>query len=103
MKGISALPAITIHATAGFSLEKWDFKREETGRELLKAAAPWLGSEVITFQVHGWRHSKPVRIDESPCLILNHFSPLVLAGDAFAVARVEDAAISGWASADYLK
>jgi renalase len=103
MKGISAIPAITIHAAAGFSLEKWDLDREETGRELLKAAEPWLGSEVITFQVHGWRYSKPISIDESPCLILNHFPPLVIAGDAFAGARVEGAAISGWAAAEHLK
>ena len=103
MKGISAIPAVTIHASADFSLEQWDFDREETGRELLKAAEPWLGSEVITFQVHGWRYSKPIRIDESPCLILNHFPPLVLAGDAFAGARVEGAAISGWAAAEHLK
>jgi predicted NAD/FAD-dependent oxidoreductase len=58
---------------------------------------------VTEYQVHGWRYSKPVRVEESPCLILSESPPLVLAGDAFAGPRVEGAALSGWAAADALK
>ncbi len=103
MKGASATPAITLHATAAFSRQHWDRDRRESGRELLRAAEPWLGSDVIEFQVHGWRYSKPVRTDESPCLVLSQSPPLILAGDAFGGPRVEGAAISGWAAADVLK
>ena len=101
-KGISATPAVTLHASAAFSQERWDEDRQASGRELLEAAAAWLGSEVTAFQVHGWRYSKPLQVQQGPCLILSRSPPLVLAGDAFGGARVEGAALSGWAAADAL-
>ena len=101
-KGISATPAVTLHASAAFSLERWAEDRQASGRELLEAAATWLGSEVTAFQVHGWRYSKPLRVQEEPCLILSRSPPLILAGDAFGGPRVEGAALSGWAAADAL-
>lgn len=103
IKGVSTKPAVTLHATAAFSLEWWDRDRSESGQELLREATPWLGSDVIEFQVHGWRYSKPIRVDESPCMILSQSPPLILAGDAFGGQRVEGAALSGWAAADALK
>jgi predicted NAD/FAD-dependent oxidoreductase len=99
LKGISAEPAVTIHATHAFSLEHWERDRQESGRALLDAAAEWLGAGIRTFQVHGWRYSKPMRVDEEPCVLLSQSPPLVLAGDAFAGPRVEGAALSGWAAA----
>ncbi len=102
-KGVSAAPAVTIHATAAFSLIHWDRDRTDCGRELLQAAEVWLGSNVTEFQVHGWRYSKPIRVEESPCMVLYRSPPLVLAGDAFAGPRVEGAALSGWAAAEVLK
>ncbi len=100
LKGISAEPAVTIHATHAFSLEHWDQDRQESGRALLDAAAPWLGAEIRTFQVHGWRYSKPMRVDEELCVLVSQSPPLMLAGDAFAGPRVEGAALSGWAAAE---
>lgn len=98
-KGISAAPAVTIHATHAFSLEHWERDRQESGRLLLSAAREWLGADVTTFQVHGWRYSRPMEVDAQPCAILSESPPLVLAGDAFAGPRVEGAALSGWAAA----
>jgi starvation-inducible DNA-binding protein len=66
LKGISAEPAVTIHATHAFSLEHWERDRQESGRRLLDAANDWLGAEVGTFQVHGWLYSKPLQVDEAP-------------------------------------
>jgi predicted NAD/FAD-dependent oxidoreductase len=100
LKGISAEPAVTIHATHAFSLEHWDHDRQESGRALLDAAAPWLGAEIRKFQVHGWRYSKPMRVDEELCVLVSQSPPLMLAGDAFAGPRVEGAALSGWAAAE---
>ncbi len=101
-KGISAEPAVTIHATHAFSLEHWDHDRQESGRALLDAAALWLGVGVKTFQVQGWRYTKPLRVDAQRCALLSESPPLVLAGDAFAGPRVEGAALSGWAAAELI-
>jgi renalase len=100
LKGISAEPAVTIHATHAFSLKHWERDPQESGRALLDAAAPWLGAGIRTFQVHGWRYSKPMQVDEEPCVVVSQSPPLVLAGDAFAGPRVEGAALSGWAAAE---
>jgi predicted NAD/FAD-dependent oxidoreductase len=100
MKGISLEPAVTIHASHGFSLQHWEGDRLESGRGIIAAAGKWLGARVKTFQVHGWRYSKPMHVAERPLEILHESPMLVLAGDAFAAPRVEGAAVSGWAAAD---
>ena len=100
LKGISAEPSVTIHATHAFSLEHWGRDRQESGQQLIDAANSWLGAEVQTFQVHGWLYSRPLQVDERPCALVGQGPPLVLAGDAFAGPRVEGAALSGWATAE---
>ncbi|MCB1208728.1 MAG: FAD-dependent oxidoreductase [Verrucomicrobiales bacterium] len=102
LKGVSSQPAITLHATDDFSLAHWDQDRDETARHLLAAAAPWLGAKVLSFQIHGWRYSKPKQTDPHPCAIVSTRPALVLAGDAFGAARVEGAALSGWAAAEVI-
>ena len=66
------------------------------------AAAPWLGSAVTAFEVHGWRYAKPAPVSESGCLLLCAWPPLLLSGDALGGPRVEGAALSGWTAADAL-
>jgi predicted NAD/FAD-dependent oxidoreductase len=100
LKAVSAVPAVTIHASHAFSLEHWDRDRQQIGRQLLRAANEWLGARVETFQVHGWRYSKPMTSRDQPCVIANESPLLVLAGDAFAGPRVEGASLSGWAAAE---
>jgi renalase len=102
LKGISAEPAVTIHANHEFSLAHWDEDRMESGRLLLNASQPWLGAEVLSYQVHGWRYSKPLQVDAEPCALLQTSPPLVIAGDAFAGPRVEGAALSGMAASEML-
>lgn len=102
MKKVSRIPAVTIHATALFSIENWNSDRTEIGKELLRAAEPYLGSDVVDYQVHGWRYSKPVGVAENPCLILSDTPPLLIAGDAFGGPSVEGAALSGWEAASSL-
>jgi hypothetical protein len=101
-KGISAISAVTIHATPVYSAAHWDDDRQEVGRRLLEAAAPWLGSEPVEFQIHAWRYARPGHEPDHPCLLLNQSPALLIAGDAFGGPRVEGAALSGWAGAEAL-
>lgn len=99
LKGVSGVPALTIHAGHQFSLEHWDRDRQEAGHLLIEAARPWMKSGVLDFQVHGWRYSRPMGTLDTGCVVANGSPPLVLAGDAFSEPRVEGALLSGWAAA----
>lgn len=99
LKGVSTEPAITLHATDAYSVAHWDHDRDETARHLLAAADEWLGADIRSYQLHGWRYSKPKQTDPRPCLVVNNMPLLVLAGDAFGGPRIEGAALSGWAAA----
>lgn len=100
LKGISVDPAVTIQANPEFSLSHWDEDRMLSGRKLIDACQEWIGGEVLTYQVHGWRYSKPMKVEEHPCALLRCTPPLVMAGDAFAGPRVEGAALSGFAATE---
>jgi renalase len=103
-KGVSAVPAVTFHATPAWSLEWWDRPRAEAQAALLEAAAPWIGrATVVAAQLKRWRFATPQAIWPEPCWVAaGGPGPLVLAGDAFAGPRVEGAALSGLAAADAL-
>jgi renalase len=104
-KGVSAIPAVTIHASGDFSAQHLEDDRDQVARQIIDAARPYLGAKVVDFQVHGWRYSKPIIVDESPCMLISEHTnlpPLMLAGDAFAGPRIEGAVLSGWAAADLL-
>jgi predicted NAD/FAD-dependent oxidoreductase len=103
MKGISAVPALTLHARAEWSLAHWDTDRAVVHDLLRRAAEPWLGAaSIVESQVKRWRFATPQRIWPEPCWVAPQGPPLVLAGDAFAGPRVEGAALSGLAAADTL-
>jgi renalase len=100
LKGVSAVPAITIHATAGFSRTHWETSDEIAIAELIRAAG--LGSEPIEdlVQVHRWRFARPATIHPDRCLVADGLPPLVFAGDAFGGAKVEGAERSGVAASE---
>jgi hypothetical protein len=102
-KGVSAVPALTLHATAAFSRAHWDDPREASGRQLVEAAGPWLGSSVLECVVHGWRYARPLRRAGQPFEVVGSDPPLLMAGDAFGGPDVEGAAVSGWAAARALE
>ncbi len=104
-KGVSPVPAVTIHASGNFSAEHFERDRQQVGREMIAAADPYLDAKIIDFQVHGWRYSKPTVIDESRCVLGSRSTSLpllIFAGDAFGGPRVEGAFLSGQAAADAL-
>ena len=102
MKGISPVPAVTIHASHAFSLENWDADCDDVARRVLQAASVWIRAGVKEYQVHGWLYGKPMRAHDDVCVVAHAWPPLVMAGDAFAGPKVEGAACSGWAAAKYL-
>jgi len=100
VKGVSAMPAVTIHATAEFSRAHWDADDDEVAAALLAAAA--LGADPVpgARSVQRWRYARPTVVHPDSCLTLGGDAPLVCAGDAFGGAKVEGAARSGAAAAD---
>ncbi|MDC1210559.1 FAD-dependent oxidoreductase [Porticoccaceae bacterium] len=105
-KGVSKIPAVTIHGSGAFSAEHFDSDKMHTGQSLIDAAAAYLGDAKVTeYQVHGWRYSKPTVVDPEASMLLSEATdlpPLALAGDAFAGPRFEGAVLSGWAAAKSL-
>jgi renalase len=100
LKGISHVPALTVHADAGWSATHWDEPRDSTHAALVELAQPFLGdARIVESQVKRWRFATPTKIWPEPCWSPDDGTPVVLAGDAFAGPRVEGAALSGLAAA----
>lgn len=101
-KGVSPIPALTLHANPTWSLEHWDAPHDDAHAALLAAARDYIGdAEVIESQFKRWRFATPMAVwpdahwrDES--------GTLVLAGDAFAGPKVEGAVTSGLSAAHSL-
>ena len=103
-KGVSPVPAVTIHAGRELSRRRWDDSDEVVADEVLAAARPFVG-EADVVAVHRWRYATPL-VDPpagAPAARLAHAPrPVAFAGDAFAGGRVEGAALSGLQAADLL-
>jgi renalase len=102
-KGVSPLPAVTIHAGPQFSETYYQADAAQVSHLLLAAMRPWLGAaNILASQLHRWRYSKPTQLYPDVCLHLAERPSLTLAGDVFAGPRVEGAVLSGLAAADAL-
>ena len=99
VKGVSALPAVTLHTRADVAVARWDEDDEVLREDLLLAAAPWLGAaKIIDVHMHRWRYATPVGSHPERCLSKAD-GRLVFAGDAFGGPRIEGAFLSGRAAA----
>ena len=99
-KGISALPALTLHLDHEQSVVHWDDARPALQTWLLEAARPWFGAaSVVDATVRRWRFAGPQTCWPEPCWQPDGGARVVLAGDAFAGPKVEGAALSGLAAA----
>ncbi|MCU4186539.1 FAD-dependent oxidoreductase [Acidiferrimicrobium sp. IK] len=103
-KGVSDVPAVTLHASGPESTARWEEPPDATLSALLAAGAGWLGpSRVIEAQLVRWRYAQPTVTHPDRFLVaVGGPHPVVCAGDAFGEARVEGAALSGWAAAGEL-
>lgn len=101
-KGISSEPAVTIHATAGWSRAHWDDADAVVGPALVAVARDLLGTSADVLHVHRWRYSSPTSQHDDLAPGGSSPGPVRFAGDAFAGGRVEGAALSGWTAAQRL-
>ena len=59
-KGVSASPAITLHASAQWSETHWERDTDELSTMLVELARPWLGdAAIVEAQVKKWRFATP--------------------------------------------
>ena len=93
--------AVTLHATPKFSEDYWDSDDAEIVYKLITAAADYLDSPVIKYQVHRWRYSLPKTFYNEPCFALLEL-PLVMAGDAFVAPTIEGAVMSGMSAGELI-
>jgi predicted NAD/FAD-dependent oxidoreductase len=107
-KGISDVPAITLHANAPTSEERiamldLDGDADHLRAYLLAEAQRWLGGATpINVAVHRWDQARPTVTHPGACVVVEPIpgTRLGFAGDGFADAKVEGAALSGLAVAE---
>lgn len=101
-KGVSPIPALTLHANPTWSLDHWDATHDDAHAALLAAAREYIGdAEVIESQFKRWRFATPMKVWPDACW-RDESGTLVLAGDAFAGPKVEGAVTSGLSAAHSL-
>lgn len=98
--GASAAPAITVHADADYSRDRFTATHETIARELMTAARGILGTDAEVVHLHRWRFAAPTAaLGDEPMIDHVGGAPIALAGDALEGGRVEGAAVSGLRSA----
>ena len=99
LKGISPVPALTIHASGAFSRARFDDPPEDVMQAMRTAAAPWIGGATVVEQsLQRWKYALPTAVLEVPFVAASTTPPIVCCGDAFAGPKVEGAASSGMAA-----
>ena len=102
MKGISAVPALTLNASPSWSEHYWEQPIEELEMLLRALAEPFIGeAQIAIAQVKKWRFATPRATWTEPCWA-HHEAEVVVAGDAFGGPRVEGAFLSGVAAAEVI-
>jgi renalase len=105
-KGISDLPAITIHAGPEWSRAHFEDDEADVQRHLISFTHDHLGTDlstrVIETSLARWRYSWVTDAHPEPFLAASEDPALLFCGDAFGQPKVEGAALSGLAAADYL-
>ncbi|MDA8062849.1 MAG: FAD-dependent oxidoreductase [Actinomycetota bacterium] len=100
-KGISPVPAVTVHIAPKASTQWWDLSADEALSAVLDAARPWIGlREPLVASLSRWTHAAPEVLHPQRYLVaVEGDQPVVCAGDAFGEPRVEGAYLSGLAAA----
>ncbi|MGB1652967.1 MAG: NAD(P)/FAD-dependent oxidoreductase [Acidimicrobiales bacterium] len=104
-KGISPVPAVTIHLSNERSNELWNATDDDVLTRALAWAADALGEAgdrkaLVGHQIQRWRYAGPVDIHPDATVVWGNDPVVALAGEAFAGPKVEGAFLSGRAAAD---
>ena len=94
-KGVSEVPAVTIHSTPRFAADHIDAAVDEWTATLCSAADPLLASGITGAVGHRWRYSEPQHTLDIGAAVIDAGAPVALAGEVFAGARIEGAFLSG--------
>lgn len=94
-KGVSEVPAVTIHSTPAFAADHIGAAVDEWTKTLCEEASPLLVSRIIDASGHRWRYSEPQHTFDTGAVLVDAGAPVVLAGEVFAGARIEGAFLSG--------
>jgi renalase len=101
-KGISAVPALTVHASGAFSRQHFDRPPDEVAAALVELVRPWIDGDpstaIVGQSIHRWKYAAPTTIIPAPLVAAVTSPPIVCCGDAFGGPKVEGAASSGVAA-----
>jgi predicted NAD/FAD-dependent oxidoreductase len=101
-KGISAVPALTVHASAAFSRQHFDDPPEQVAAAVIELVRPWIDGDpaegIVGQSLHRWKFATPTTIIPEPMVAAVTSPPVVCCGDAFGGPKVEGAASSGLAA-----
>lgn len=105
-KGISTVPALTVHATGGFSREHFDAPPDEVAGMFVDAVRPWIDGDprtaIVERSIHRWKFATPTTILPDSFVAVSWSPAILCCGDAFAGPRVEGAFSSGAAAGTML-
>ncbi len=105
-KGLSAVPALTVHATGSFSREHFDAPLSEVATSLSQAIRPWIDGDpqevIVERSIHRWKYATPTTVLPDPVGVVMERPPIACCGDAFAGPRVEGAFASGAATGAWM-
>lgn len=103
-KGVSEASAVTFHVNGATSEARWDDNEAVVIAELLREAAPWLGTApVVDVELKKWRYAGPYVPHADRCFMATTTpGRLIVAGDAFGGPKIEGAFNSGRAAAEVL-
>jgi len=101
-KRVSPVPAITFHLNSTISAQRWHDDNDAIVADVLPKIAPWTGNaNVVDVQLHKWKYASLPEPSPQPHVVVSKDPGIfVVAGDAFATAKVEGAFTSGMSAAD---
>jgi predicted NAD/FAD-dependent oxidoreductase len=105
-KGISSVPALTVHASGAFSRQHFDDPPEQVAAALIELVRPWIdgdpATDIVGQSLHRWKFATPTTIIPEPMVAAVASPPIVCCGDAFGGPKVEGAASSGLAAGRWI-